>query len=372
MTLVLVFYISGHGFGHATRNLEVIRQILEKRRDVHIVIRSSVPRPFLERSLPGTVDLQLCETDTGVVQIDSLQIDEEETARRADSFYRNFAARVENEAEALNRLDARLVVGDIPPLAFAAAARAGLPSIAVANFTWDWIYESYPRFEQRAPGTLTTMRRAYATASLALRLPFSGGFHPMRTVTRDVPLIARRSRRNRDSTRRILNLDGLRPVILVSLGGHGATLPFDEIARQNDATLVVTDHELAEGRGDSADGRLRHFTREALASHDLRYEDLVAAADIVVSKPGYGIVSECIANEVALLYTSRGPFAEQEVLVAGMQPVLRCRFIPQEELRAGHWGAAIRALLDQSTPTDRMPMNGAAVVAEAILNTKPA
>ena len=35
---------------------------------------------------------------------------------------------------------------------------------------------------------------------------------------------------------------------------------------------------------------------------------LVGAADAVVSKPGYGIISECIANETAILYTSRGHF----------------------------------------------------------------
>ena len=34
-------------------------------------------------------------------------------------------------------------MGDIPPLAFAAAHAAGLPSVAVANFTWDWVYEDY-------------------------------------------------------------------------------------------------------------------------------------------------------------------------------------------------------------------------------------
>ena len=34
-----------------------------------------------------------------------------------------------------------LVVGDVPPLAFEAAAEAGVDSVAVANFSWDWIYE---------------------------------------------------------------------------------------------------------------------------------------------------------------------------------------------------------------------------------------
>ena len=87
-----------------------------------------------------------------------------------------------------------------------------------------------------------------------------------------------------------------------------------------------------------------------LEAADIRYEDLVAAADVVVSKPGYGIVSECIANQTALLYTSRGVFAENDVLIAGMKPVVRSRFISQDDLRSGLWEPSIRALLAEPEP----------------------
>jgi hypothetical protein len=211
------------------------------------------------------------------------------------------------------------------------------------------------------------MREAYACASLALRLPFAGGFEPMRPVTRDVPLVARHSRRGREWTRQTLGLDGSRPIVLASFGGHGAALPFAGIAKANDLTIVLTDYEAAGAVDGAADGRLRLLTREALETADVRYEDLVAAADVVVSKPGYGIVSECIANGAALLYTSRGQFAEHEVLVRGMQQVLRCAFITPEDLRAGRWGKAVVSLLDQPAPGARMATDGATVVADAIL-----
>ena len=48
----------------------------------------------------------------------------------------------------------------------------------------------------------------------------------------------------------------------------------------------------------------------AMYDRGYRYEDLVRAVDVVVTKPGYGIISECIANDTALLYTSRGDFRE--------------------------------------------------------------
>jgi hypothetical protein len=365
--LTIVFYISGHGFGHATRELEIVRHLHEMDPRVRIVVRSAVPAWFLQ-SAGAAIEAQPCEADTGVTQIDSLRLDEAATVRHAKRFYASFESRVAEEADAIRRLGASMAVGDVPPLAFAAAARAHIPSVAVANFTWDWIYAAYPAFQEEARDVLTLIGQAYASTTLALRLPFAGGFATMPRV-RDVPLVARRSRRSRADTRRLLKLEGGRPVVLASFGGHGALLPFDRIAAANDITLVATDYETAETSDEArAGGRLRCLTSAFLQQAGIRYEDLVAAADVVVSKPGYGIVSECIVNQAALLYTSRGFFAENDALVGGMQPVLRSRFISQEDLWAGRWGPAIRDLLSAPEPPERMETGGAGVVATAILD----
>jgi hypothetical protein len=364
--VTVVFYISGHGFGHATRDLEIIRHIQQQRPGTRIVIRTSVPRWFLERSSGGSIEIQPVETDAGMAQIDSLQLDEAETAHRAHAFYSTFDARVEAEAAFLKELGTSVVVGDVPPLAFAAAKRVNVTSIAVANFTWDWIYAGYARFSNDAPDVLAMIQDAYSQADLTLRLPFAGGFDSMRPI-RDVPLVARHSRRTREENRRLLDLDHVRPVVLASFGGHRAALPFEKIAETHDMTLIVTDYEAVNGPARAFNGRLRCFTSAVLEHADIRYEDLVAAADVVVSKPGYGIVSECIANQTALLYTSRGVFAENDILIPGMQPVVRTRFISQDDLRDGQWGPSIRGILAQPEPSERMPTNGASVVASAIL-----
>ena len=67
------------------------------------------------------------------------------------------------------------------------------------------------------------------------------------------------------------------------------------------------------------------------------YEDIVHAVDVVVSKPGYGIIAECVANQTALLYTSRGHFAEYDVLVAGLPRVSAGRLHRSRALFAGRW-----------------------------------
>jgi UDP:flavonoid glycosyltransferase YjiC (YdhE family) len=345
--LTLVFYISGHGLGHASRDIELIKAMLSRRPDARIVVRTSAQRWLFDLNAPAAIELQGLEADSGVVQIDSLRLDEEATAIEASRFYRDFDRRVREESDLLRHMRADVVLGDIPPLAFAAAARAGLPSVAIGNFTWDWIYSSYPAFERLAPDVLPTIRQAYAQATLALRLPLHGGFEAMAAVTRDIPFVARRATREREEIRRTLGLPGDRPVVLASFGAYGADIPVDDLSRSGRFTLLAPSREPPAG---------------------VRYQDLVAASDVVISKPGYGIVSECVANGPALLYTSRGRFAEYDVFVEQMPRVLRCRFISQEDLFAGRWADAIDALLAQPALPERPRVDGAEIAADRIVN----
>jgi UDP:flavonoid glycosyltransferase YjiC (YdhE family) len=341
----IAFYISGHGFGHAARDVELIRTMADAERDVRFVVRTTIPAWLFERAR-ASVDVQPLETDTGLIQIDSLRFDERQTILHAAAFYRTFEQRADAEARVLENLGVDLVVGDIPPLAFAAAERAGVKSLALGNFTWDWIYRSYPAFETEAPEVIPTIRAAYAKATRALRLPFHGGFEPMAAVTGDIPLIARRSRRDPADTRRLLGVSADRVFVLASFGAYGAPLPYDTIGATGQFTLLNV---------------------AQLPPHGLEYQDLVAAADAVVSKPGYGIVSECIANDTPLLYTSRGHFIEYDVFVTEMPRVLRCRFISQEDLFAGRWADAISSLLAQPSPPERARIDGAEIAAAELL-----
>jgi L-arabinokinase len=343
--MVLVFYISGHGFGHASRAVELIDALTARRPDLRVIVRTNAHPWPLERVRRPGIEVQPFETDTGVAQISSLTIDEMQTATRAADFYRTFEDRVASEARYLKECEARIVVADIPPLAFAAANAAGISSVAVANFTWDWIYAYYPEFESRAPGVISAISRAYHQGALALRLPIHGGFESM-AVVEDIPLVARRSTRDPADTRRILRIDSGALLVLASFGGFGLSIPNDRLSSSGMTVLAPPDR-LPDG---------------------LKHEDIVAAADVVVSKPGYGIVSECAAHRTPLLYTSRGRFAEYDVMVTEMPKIVRCRYITQEDLMAGNWTESVTALLAQSDFPDDVRVDGAAVAADRILD----
>ena len=115
-------------------------------------------------------------------------------------------------------------------------------------------------------------------------------------------------------------------------------------------------------------GALWPLDEPAMYARGFLYEDVVKAVDVVVSKPGYGIIAECAANQTALLYTSRGHFREYDVLVAGMPRYLRARFLDQATLLAGRWEPALDALLAAPAPPERADVTGAEVAAARLLD----
>ena len=362
----IVFYVSGHGFGHTSRAIEVIRALLDAQPVAQIVVKTAAPRRLFTDVLDGRCELVELQCDAGMVQIDSLSLDATESLRRAAAFQEHLPALAAAEAAYLRKSRTRVVVGDIPPLAFAAAHAAGIPSVAIGNFTWDWIYESYRT--DAAAAVARDIRRVYRDVTIALRLPMPGGFQGLEARTRDIPFIARRSRRTKDEVRQALGLpprlDG-KPLVLMSFGGHGITgLDTSALARLADYTIVTNS---TSGSIKPAPGIL-FLSDQQIDDSRLRYEDLVRGADVVVTKPGYGIISEAIANGTALLYTSRGHFVEYDVLVREMPRYLRALFIEQDDLLSGNWGAALHDLLHQPPAPEEPQLNGAEIAAAEILN----
>jgi hypothetical protein len=361
------FYISGHGFGHASRQIEIINACGARRPDLDIVVRTSAPPWLFERTARVPVTLVPGECDTGVVQTDSLRLDERETIRRADAFHRSLPARAEHEVPLLRHHDTRLVIADAPPLGCAAAAAAGVPSVVITNFTWDWIYEAYAAHLHEAPALLPTIRAAYGQALAAWRLPMFGSFPAFKTVV-DTPFVARHARHSREEVRRVLRLPDDLSLVLSSFGGLGVSgLDHTRLDCLYGYGVVTTYRDRA-AMISQPPRNLFQITEGELYDSGLRYEDLVAACEVVVTKPGYGIISEAIANDTALLYTSRGHFVEYDVLVREMPRYVRSGFIDHDALFEGRWRRALDTILALPAPPERPRTDGAAWIAAEMLN----
>jgi L-arabinokinase len=98
-----------------------------------------------------------------------------------------------------------------------------------------------------------------------------------------------------------------------------------------------------------------------------KYQDLVRAADVLVSKPGYGIVTDSLTHRVPLLYTERPEFPEYPFLVQALKDLATAESIPQNELLAGNIVTYVKKLLNKDPNWPAVELNGARVAAEKIL-----
>jgi hypothetical protein len=284
----------------------------------------------------------------GLVQRGPFVIDEDATVAACAAFHERWPALVEQEARWLRESGARLVLGDIPPIAFAAAQAAGVPSVALGNFSWDWIYRELAHGREGMIAAAEAAARAYGAAGLLLELPFAGDLRAFARRER-IPMVARRASVPRARARAALGLQEGRPAVLFSFGGLGLGVPRPEAALEplRERFQFLDEPETA---------------RDRLRSLGLGYRDVVEAVDVVVTKPGYGIVTDAIAAGIRLVYTERGDFPEYPILVAEMARYLPVAHVSGDDLARGRLADALDDVLARPLP-ERPRTDGAAVAA---------
>jgi L-arabinokinase len=362
----LVAYVSGHGYGHATRVGEVLRAVRMMDPHVPLAVATSGPERLYRQAVPGPFEFRGLECDVGLVQKGALVMEESATVDAWRAFVAGDDARIAGEARWLREIGARAVLGDIPPLAFTAAAEAGVRSFGLSNFSWDWIYRY---MSVRHPGLADAAdwaAAAYRRCGLLLQLPFSGDLaaFPRRE---QIPLVARKPNVDKAEARKRLGLPDGR-LALVSFGGLG--LPgFDPgvLEQVKGWNFLLTGIETP-GQANSTGGPANATGLDVgrAAALGLTYVDLVGAADVVITKPGYGIVSDAIAARTRMVYTERGDFPEYPILVGEMTRWLPARHVSNDELLAGRVGAALRDVLEVPFP-DPPDTSGAERAARRLL-----
>lgn len=134
MRMQLLFYISGHGYGHATRSSEVLRELARQQPGWRLHVRSNVPE-HLFAGIDHLTFHRLRESlDPGVVEdADSLGIDVAVTLDAIERYYRRCSQILDAEAAWVRSQEIAIIVADFPPLAGEIAAACGSPCVGIGN-----------------------------------------------------------------------------------------------------------------------------------------------------------------------------------------------------------------------------------------------
>ncbi len=354
----IAYYITAHGYGHGVRACDILCALAARAPDQPLHLVSGLPGDFLRNRLPGVrFTLRPAALDVGMVQRDSIRVDVPATLERVQQLLREWDQLCAAETAWLQEHKINLVVADVPAIPIAAAAQAGIPVVAVANFSWDWIYEE---FAARDPGWARAVARfasAYGKADLLLRLPFSPAL-PAFPRQQDLPLLARPGQARRAELAGLTGARSDRPWVLLSF----TSLDWDDAALDRVARLdgyeFFTVRPLAWQRPN-----IHPVDREKMT-----FSDVLAAVDIVVSKPGFGLVSECIVNAKPLVYADRDDFREYPIIEAAIRRHLRHQHIPQARLYCGDLAAALDLVTRAPPAQEPLAGGGAEIAARRILS----
>ena len=248
---------------------------------------------------------------------------------------------------------------DIPYLAGDVAAAAGVPAMAVCNFTWDWIYEPYCQSRGSSSDLLDRIRDGYSRIHTCLRLPFSHAFHTFQEVV-DVPLVARRSIREHTEILRVagLNAQDTRPRVLIGMRHSVSRNALLSIARNCGEFVFVVPEPTTSVPCENV--------YVAPVGGKLSFVDLFSVCDVVVCKLGYGILADSISCKTALLFPPREGFREDEILYPEANRWARTLEITQQDFRDGNWKPYLRNLIAMPLPIEEPRLDGARVCAQSI------
>lgn len=150
--------------------------------------------------------------------------------------------------------------------------------------------------------------------------------------------------------------------MLLSFGGLGLDALDLSVVEAMGDTLF-----LAESAGRGSGRNVRRFERSELRDLGAGYLDLVRAADVIVTKPGYGIVTDALACGTRIVYTERGDFPEYPILVREMQTMIPCEHVANADLLAGRLTEPIERVMERAVPPPP-PLHGATEAALRILS----
>ncbi|NCD35062.1 MAG: hypothetical protein EOL87_16800 [Spartobacteria bacterium] len=344
MKPVIAYYITAHGMGHGVRSADIIRELYAAIPNVELHLISQLPKKFMQQRIGSHIfHHRHAAFDVGMVQTDSIRVDLDETLRQMKAICRDEIRLIQQERDVLKEIHADLVLCDIPSIPIVAAKQNNIPVIAIGNFTWNWIYEPLAAEQPEWNEVMAMFRRHYAQADLLLRLPFA---EPMDAFPcqKEIPLLASTGQCDRQRIATATNAHPERSWVLLAF----ASMNWPDFAWKRLESMHEYDFFVMEPMTQNGSNLFN------LKKDTMSFTDLVASCDIVLSKPGFGIVSECVANNKPFVYVERHHFPEYPILVEGIRRYLPHAHVPQSRFYEGDIYGALQQI-PLSTPSQTYP-----------------
>jgi hypothetical protein len=342
-------YVSAHGFGHLAQMAPVLNRVYQLRPDCQFLIRCALPEAEIEARLDFPFDIESTPVDVGVLQKTAIEEDRPASELQMKHWISEMDMHIEREISLLRVFQPSLVLSNISPLAFPAARALAIPGIGIATLDWHTIYSCWlPENDL----ILTSLTTAYRDCDLLLQPPMTMDMHvfPKR---QQIPLIAAYPSEIKPP---LLKRQSKRALLIF---GGSKQPPYDlqALAAMDDWQFLIP-HAATETPENVQN---IHFNNE------MRPIDFMPFVDVVVCKPGYGVMAECWRTGTPIAWVERPDFPEFPILKGLLNNVLPSCGMSKADFKSGNWLEALECARLHTGSFPKLAGDGAKAAADIIL-----
>jgi hypothetical protein len=342
-TAHLLLAVSGHGYGHLAQCAPVINTLAKQLPGLRLTLMSALPQTVLADRIEAEFTCIHAETDPLLRMHSAWEVDVPASQTVFREFHLQRATLLAELRGQLRALRPDLVLANIPWLLLAAAARENIPAVALGSLNWAAIFSHYLGSCPGSREALADMWSGYRAAGVFLA-PAPALPMPELQNYRALGPIARLGTPQRTALREQLAVADATRLVLVGLGGIDTDLPLENWP-QLDGVVWLFPEEAELPRTDMIDCR----------GLDMSMIDILASADAVLTKPGYGTYTEAVCNGVPLLTLARPDWPEAAYLNAWAQEHGCLRKISLQHFNTGSYADVLDDLLQLPKKTPPPP-----------------
>lgn len=354
----LLAAISGHGLGHLSQAAPVLNALRILSPELELSIWSGLGVDALHARIEGPFEHRHAAADVGLIMHDAMRIDLAASHAAYQTFHVDWQHRVEQEAVWLEARGFDCVFSDVAYLPLAAAARAGIASLALCSLNWSDIAQAYLAHLPGMTAILQEIGAAYASAGVFLQPTPSMPMPQLPRLARIAPIAARGQNRKQALIAK-LALPNDCKLALIGFGGV-AYRGKGRLPKIADVIWLTPDDWSS--NSDALRPDVISFGRAGLP-----FLDLLASSDVLITKVGYGSFVEAVAHAVPVLFMNRPDWPETPFLADWLNENGNAGVIEEESLISDRLEAQLLELWRQP----RKPAicaNGAQQAASVILD----
>jgi len=338
----ICFYVSDYGYGHASRDIAIIRKIMNKYK-VKIFVKTDGPFHFVKQSLPQkNVEVIPTKNDIGVVfKKDSVSVGRERTEKMLDEWLVLWDNYIHNEKTFCQDHKIDLILSDIVPQSFIVANELDIPGIAISNFTWHYIF--YNLFGDNF--ATRRIKEAYQHATIALVLPFSEEMNLFKDKE-SISLISRKITMDKYALRKKYNLSDDEILVYIGIGRSFDPSYLKKIKKINKKNVKILV---------SSNSELPFENVIKIPINETETQNYIAMCDLVISKPGYGTVSEAVRAKVPMFLLQRNGFKEDELITNVVEKLGIGSIISEKCFLDGNWINKLDEINNVKAQFDNIP-----------------